>query len=233
MSTLSLPCMKMTKQKLLAPMNNQNGSMILVALILLLMMSIIAFSSSRTAVTESFILRNTAIHQQNISLVESAALELAEQVLIDIPDPANPHLAETSPVGTRQPYIISDDLWNSGSPSKNDAWYSFSFGTLGAGRVLTGTGTNVSDPFLGVNRIGSTTYPQWVEPFCATELTLIDDVRDETGSPLRATVVGWVSAPGSSLKLTKATRKRARVLAEYVSPNYGMSRLELGIEREF
>jgi hypothetical protein len=195
------------------PVDNQKGSVILVAIMLLALMTIIAISASKTAVVESMIIRNTAIHKQNISLAEAAALQLAQDALINIADPANPHLAESSPV--REPYIITDTLWE--SSGKKDDWYDF--GPTVTGRVL-------SDP-------NSSGFPQWIEPTLSTEMDLIDDVRKDTNAPLRVALVGWESAPGSSLKGTKATRKRARVLAEYMSDDYGMTRLELGIEREF
>ncbi len=193
------------------PAANEKGSVIFIAVMLLALLTIIAFSASDTAVTESFIIRNVAIHKQNINLVEAAALQLAQDALLNIPEPANPHLAETSPI--RRPYIIADDEWD--ASGKQDAWYHF--GTVG--RVMT-------DP-------DATGFPQWIEPDIASEMDLIDDIRGDTNAPLRVALVGWESAPGSSLKGSKTTRKRGRVLAEYMSDDFGLMRLELGIEREF
>ena len=212
-------------------MKNQDGSVILIAIMLLLLMTIIGISGSRTSRTESFILRNTAIHAQNISLVETAALELAEKALIDIVDPANPHLAQTSPV--KEPWIIPMSQWSAGgSASKETAWYSL--GTGGGGRVLSGAAGTVWDPYFLTNRMGNANFPQWVQPEFVSEMTVVDDDRGETGAPLRTALVGWVTAPGASLKgTTKSTRKRAMVISEYISPLNGMMRLELGVEREF
>jgi hypothetical protein len=92
-----------------------------------------------------------------------------------------------------------------------------------------------------------TTFPQWIAPAqwvpptgtpdsnCASDLTLIYNIRGETtaSAPMRVALVGWDAAPGSSLKATKPTLKTATVRAEYVSPNYGRMRLEVGIRREF
>jgi hypothetical protein len=211
---------KLSLYLLFRPVNNHNGSVILIAIMLLALMTVIAISASSTAVTESFIIRNVAIHQQNVNLAEAAALQIAQDALINIPDPANDDLSESSPV--REAYIIADTDWDdptlNGGISKRDEWYSF--GTATTGRVL--------------DSANGTTFPQYIEPDLSTEMTLIDDVRGEAGeAPLRVALVGWDSAPGSSLKGTKATRKRARVMAEYMSEDFGMTRLELGIEREF
>jgi type II secretory pathway pseudopilin PulG len=197
------------------PLNNQNGSVILVAIMLLALMTIIAISASSTAITESFIIRNVAIHKQNVSLVEAAALQLAQDALLNIREPANENLAESSPV--REPYIITDTEWE--TSGKKDDWYDF--GTTNIGRVLDDPD---DDP---------TTFPQYIEPELTTDMTLIEDVRGDTGAPLRIALVGWESAPGSSLRSTMPTRKRARVMAEYMSEDFGMTRLELGIEREY
>ena len=98
--------------------------------------------------------------------------------------------------------------------SKNDQW----FNVNSTGRVLSGDGAS---------------FPQWAEPDFVDEMTLIDDARGETDQPLRTALVGWDVAPSSSLKGTAPSRKRGKIVAEYFSPNNGMSRLEIGIEREF
>jgi hypothetical protein len=221
------------RKQIKKPMENQDGSVILIALILLLSMSIIGFSASQTSITESYILRNMAIHAQNISLLESAALSVAERAIIDIPDPAEPFLSQTSPI--RESYIISEADWNdpvlNGGVSLNDVWYNA--GSGGAGRVLSSA--------------DGTTFPQWIAPAhwippggtpdsnCANNLTLIYNTRGEASAsaPMRVALVGWVPAPGGSLKGTKSTPKLATVVAEYVSPDNGMMRLEVGIRREF
>jgi hypothetical protein len=215
------------------PLGNQDGSVILIALILLLAMSIIGFSAGQTSISESYILRNTAIHTQNISLLESAALSLAERVLIDIPDPAAPFLSQSSSI--RESYIIRTADWNNpglnDGTSLNDVWYNTGAG--GAGRVLSSA--------------DGTTFPQWVAPAkwvppvgtpdsnCLDNLSLIYNTRGEApaSAPMRVALVGWVSAPGSSLKGTKPTPKVGTVMAEYISPDNGMMRLVVGIRREF
>jgi len=229
MRSLLLTTWQKIKKQVERPIDNQNGSVILIALILLLSMSIIGFSASQTSVTEAFILRNTAIHTQNISLLETAALSIAQRAIIDIPDPAKPFLSTSSP--KREPYIIDKDDWkdvslNDGIKSLKDIWYD----TSSSGRVLSST--------------DGTTFPQWIEPTqlvplvgttdsnCANNLRLISIIRGEANNLIRVTLVGW-EPDGGTLDPTKPSSKKATVRAEYVSPKYGMMRLELGIRREF
>ena len=238
MRNLFLTAWRKIRKRIERPVENQDGSVILIALILLLTMSIIGFSASETSITESFILRNTAIHAQNISLLESAALSIAERVLIDIPDPATPSLSITSSV--REYYIISEADWNDptkngGVISLNNVWYNVGAG--GAGRVLSSA--------------DGTAFPQWIAPAqwaplllspplspdsnCKDNLTLIYNTRGETtaSAPMRVALVGWRPTSGGSLKGTKPTPKLATVMAEYVSPQNGMMRMVVGIRREF
>ncbi len=218
-----------------SPMGNQDGSVILIALMLLVVMTVIGLSASRTSVTESYILRNTAIYNQNIDLLQSAAEELAEDVLIKIPDPAAPYLSPSSPI--KAPYIISMNDWMSGSSVyggeiANNIWYDTSSGS--SSRVLLGTGTTVTDTYdASVHWQGSTTFPQWIAPDCATSLKLINDIRGNPNNTLRVCLVGWEPVTGGSLKGSKASPKRGYIMAEYVSPDYGMMRLEVGIQRSF
>ena len=57
------------------PLDNQNGSVIVLALMLLAIMTVIGIVSSNTVVTEKFIMRNVGIHKQNASLVDSALMQ--------------------------------------------------------------------------------------------------------------------------------------------------------------
>jgi hypothetical protein len=224
------PAQNLLKNIVKNQIKNQNGSAILIAMLLLLLMTIIGISASNTSVTESFIIRNVGLHKQNMNMVEAAAIELAQEALINIADPSGDNLAESSPV--RERWIVSDTEWaNTTSPnglsSYHDAWYDI--GVAGAGRLFTGDGTAFpqytwpGDDFFAENTTASP----------SGDLTILD-IRGEAGdTPLRMALVGWDAAPGSSLKVTAATRKKARVLAEYVSPNYGLMRLEIGLERAY
>jgi len=227
------------------PLGNQNGSAILIAMMLLLMMTIIAISGSNTSVTESYIIRNVGLHKQNVSMVESAALELAQDALLNIGAPINQILAESAEPSFRKAYIVSDTDWSNtthaSGMSYHDAWYDPTV----TGRVLEDADTPPP---------GFTNWPPYVVPGQAffgdprpafggpekpspskalTDPKGILNIRGEAADTLRMAVVGWESAPLSSKKITHATRRRAWVRAEYVSPNYGMTRLEVGIERSF
>lgn len=187
--------------------DNREGSIIVIALMLLAIMTIIGISATDTAVTESFIIRNMAIRKQNISLVETAAVE-ALQDLIQTTDTDN--LRENLPSPPRFSWINPDDSW---AAAGNDTdWYDEMY----AGRVLDADAN-------------------WMVPNSVLNdnLSLINTRGEKGNNPLRVALVGWDAAPGSSLKYTGATRKKGRILAEYVSPDNGLVRLEVGIERKF
>jgi hypothetical protein len=52
-------------------------------------------------------------------------------------------------------------------------------------------------------------------------------------APIRYALVGWDTAPKCTLRATTPARRSGRLLAEYVSENYGILRLEIGLERKF
>lgn len=54
---------------------NQRGSTIVIALLVLVLLSLGGVTATKRAITESFTVRNTAIHKQNLSLAEAAARE--------------------------------------------------------------------------------------------------------------------------------------------------------------
>lgn len=54
---------------------NQEGSIIIIALMALVIMTVIGLMSSQTVVTENFIIRNQGIYKQNINMVEAALME--------------------------------------------------------------------------------------------------------------------------------------------------------------
>jgi len=233
------------------PLANQSGSVILLAMLILLLMTIIGISATNTSITESYIIRNVGIHKQNISMVESAALELAQDVLFNVEEPPNDNLAETAVQPNRKDYIVPDTDWEDAvghqfgttGMSYNDAWYD-----------PTTTGRVIDDPDND-----PTTFPSYVVPGDAffgdpknaevvspsvalTQAGGILNIRGEAADTLRMVLVGWEAAPLSSKKITKATRKRGWVRAEYISDDgsgapdrsrYGMVRLEIGVERAF
>jgi hypothetical protein len=61
--------------------SGEKGSVMVVVLIVLVLVTIGGRAAIRSSVTESFIVRNSAIHKQNLQLAEMAALEGFREVL--------------------------------------------------------------------------------------------------------------------------------------------------------
>lgn len=85
-------------------LSNQNGSVIVLTLMILVVMSVIGLVASRTVVTENFIIRNVGIHQENLNLVDAALME-GLQRFMQVPDddPANfdPNTSNTDWINDR------------------------------------------------------------------------------------------------------------------------------------
>ena len=197
--------------KLLFQEDNQEGSIIVIALMVLAIMTVIGLMSADTTITENFIIRNAGIHKQNVSLVEATVMEgLQDLIQIDATDPDN-----LSPDTVANDWINSDDTaWTTGD------WYDEDSATQ-----------------LNAN---NSVVPNLVSNNNTNSMSMLNIRGEEGASNLRVAVVGWDSAPGASLKGTKATRKAGRVLAEYISTDgggndngFGMLRMEIGVERVF
>ncbi len=90
------------------PIDNQNGSVLVLTLMIMVIMAIIGISSTDTVVTENFIMRNVGIHRENVNLVESVLME-GLQTFMQIDDS---NAANFDP-GTSNIDWIND---------RNDAW---------------------------------------------------------------------------------------------------------------
>lgn len=75
--------MKNTRQIL----NNERGSVIVFAILILAILTIIGISSSNTSIMESQIVRNEAVRRQNFYRAESGVIEAAQQ-LKDLENPS-------------------------------------------------------------------------------------------------------------------------------------------------
>ena len=64
-----------------APLNNQDGSVIVMVLMILAIMTVIGIVSSNTVITENFMVRNVGIRKQNVNLVESALMQGLQQFM--------------------------------------------------------------------------------------------------------------------------------------------------------
>ena len=62
-------------------MDNQQGSVIVLVLLVLTIMTVLGIVSSDSVVTENFIVRNVGIHQQNVSILDSALMVGLQQFM--------------------------------------------------------------------------------------------------------------------------------------------------------
>ena len=112
--TPSIPVASDPEGRAPGPIANDNGSVMVLALMIMAVMMVIAIASSDTVVTENFIIRNVGIHKENLNLVESALME-GLQTFMQIPDnnPDNfdPDISNTDWINNRT------DAWTTG------AWY--------------------------------------------------------------------------------------------------------------
>ena len=65
------------------PVSNQNGSVIVIALLVLVAMTLGGVTATQRSITESFTVRNAAIHKQNLQLAEMAAMEGAGRIMME------------------------------------------------------------------------------------------------------------------------------------------------------
>jgi hypothetical protein len=68
------------------PLANQEGSIIIIALMALVIMTLIGLMSADTVVTENFIIRNQAIYKQNLNMADAAMMETFQRFMQLPPD---------------------------------------------------------------------------------------------------------------------------------------------------
>jgi hypothetical protein len=100
------------KRMLLDPPTDEKGSVMVVVLIVLVLVTLGGIAAINSSVTESFIVRNTAIHKQNLQLAEMAALEGFREVL------TRNDASDLLPGATV--WIRDMSLWNN-DPTVNDS----------------------------------------------------------------------------------------------------------------
>jgi hypothetical protein len=71
---------KLAMNKLHHPIENEEGSVIILSLLVLVILSIVGFSASRISTTEMQIVRNDATYQRNFYLAESGAVQAAQML---------------------------------------------------------------------------------------------------------------------------------------------------------
>ncbi len=199
------------------PMANQNGSVMVLALMIMAVMMVIVIASSDTVVTENYIIRNVGIHKENVNLVESAlmmGLQRFMQIPDNDPDNFDPDISNTDWINNR------NDAWTTG------AWYN-------RGDVSTMLNANNS---INGNEDG----------FGNNVIATLATRGEAANGGLRCAVVGWepvVYATGGSSSLVVgagAIWHAGRIIGEYVSVDgggadngNGMLRMELGLRRQW
>jgi len=200
-------------------LDNQNGSVIVLVLMVLTIMTVLGIVSSDTVVTENFIIRNMGIHQQNISMLDSALMEGLQRFMqISDADEDNfavnggPNNAWFNDVGNTSPAT--------GDPEEfiNTIWYQNAF----TQRCL----------FPG-NSLDANTLP------------LLATRGENANGNLRYAVVGFgpvdLGSMGGESVVDDGTNPvwhQGRIISEYVSADAGgngngngMLRMEIGVKR--
>jgi Tfp pilus assembly protein PilX len=193
------------------PIANQNGSVMILALLVMTVMMVIAISSSDTVVTENFIMRNVGIYRQNLNLVDAALMEGLQRFM---------HLADNDPDNFDPDISNTDWINNRNTPWTTAVWYQTGFADqqLNNNNSMDVTTNNLAvlnargEDANGVLR-------------CA--VVGWEPVTFSTGGST-SLVVGTGTA----------IWRQGRILAEYVSEDaggndngFGMLRMELGVKR--
>ena len=199
------------------PIANDNGSVMVLALMIMAVMMVIAITSSDTVVTENFIIRNVGIHKENVNLVESAlmqGLQTFMQIPDNNPDNFDPDISNTDWINNRS------TAWTTG------AWYN---------RGDASTILNANNSINGNE-----------DEFGNNVIATLANRGEAANGVLRCAVVGWepvVYPTGGSSSLVVgagAIWHAGRILGEYVSVDgggadngNGMLRMELGLRRQW
>ncbi len=205
---------------------DENGSMIVIVLMLLTLMSIIGIASTNTTVMENFIVRNSSLRKENLHMVDSVATEAYQRVNdVEYADPADPTaFLKPDQIMPDMPghfnWVLDKDLWR--TSGNLAAWYNRAH----VGPILTAANSTVPDS-VTTNDIDVLTQRGYVYDAAHPEL-----------SPIRYALVGWdyVTEGGESIAVNQPgvpTIKKADLLVEYLSPDYGIIRLIVGVQKQF
>ena len=107
--------------RLANPMDNQNGSVLVLTLMITAIIAIIAVASSDMVVTENFIMRNVGIHKENVNLVESAlmvGLQRFMQIPDNDPDNFDPNTSPIDWINDRNTAWTTATWWGRMAPGK-------------------------------------------------------------------------------------------------------------------
>lgn len=205
-----------------AILGNQGGSVTVMVLMILAIMTVIGIVSSDTVVTENFIVRNVGIRKQNVGLVQSALMQGLQRFMqLNTANPNNFAFANV--------WINDRTITTSGAPEEliNTIWYE----------------NNFTQPCLDVTNSldANNVYMVDTMPLLTT--------RGENGNAnLRYAVVGWqpvnLGPTSGTTSVTVGTNnptwREGRIIAEYVSMDgtgndngFGLIRQELGVKQQW
>ena len=201
-----------------ALLENQKGSVIVLVLMILAIMTVIGIVSSDTLVTENAIIRNVGIHKQNTSLVDSA-LMIGLQRFMQL-DPTDGTLFD--PALNLWINDVNNNPPNMGDPEEfiNTIWYQTTFSQ----RCLDAN-----------NSVDVATLNPAILPLITTR-------GEAANGTLRYAVVGWSPVPGMPVNTGTGnpTWKQGRIITEYVSADavgndngFGLIRQEMGLKRQW
>lgn len=200
------------------PLANENGSILILVLMILVIMTVIGIVSSNTVITENFIIRNAAIHRENVNLVESALLiGLQRFMQIDPNDKDN-----------FDPNRFPNDWINPATGVFANApgtpgWYETNFN----GQVLNAANSiDANQLILDANPLN--------------DIGLLATRGEALNGNLRVALVGWESVNLGSKKMGQPVMHKGRCVAEYISLDpvgndngYGLLRMEIGLRKEW
>jgi len=199
-------------------LDNQQGSVIVLVLMVLIIMTVLGIVSSDSVVTENFIVRNMGIHQQNVSVLDSA-LMVGLQQFMQISDADAGNFAANAGPNSAWFNNMHNTTPAAGDPEEfiNTIWYENTF----TQRCLD-----------GANSLDANTLP------------LLATRGENANGNLRYAAVGFEpvdlgSMGGESLVVgAGANWRQGRIISEYVSADgggndngNGMLRMEIGVKR--
>jgi Tfp pilus assembly protein PilX len=196
--------------RLCNPIANQNGSVLVLTLMIMVIMAIIGISSTDTVVTENFIMRNVGIHRENVNLVESVLME-GLQAFMQLDDS---NAANFDPATSNIDWINDrNDAWTTGT------WYDRNDVST---QLVAGNSDNTNANLETLNNRGE------ANVVLRTALVGWAPVTFGQGGSSSLVVTGG------------AVWHAGRVLGEYVSADAGGNdngngflRMELGVRRQW
>ncbi len=210
------------------PVCRQEGSVIVVVLMLLVIMSIIGVASTNTTVTENFIVRNSSIRKQNLHLADALAAEANQRVIDfayddpDFPDAFLTH-EDIDPDLTDLIWVHDKDEWETNGHKAD--WYN----PVHAGRVLDKDNSEAPQSLIDNTNSG-------IARILSKRGEWDFGTPDDEESPIRYALVGWDHITEGGESITEGASeeiKKGSILVEYVSKDYGVIRLVVGVRLKF